>query len=205
MPRLGRYIHHCGGDKAAAWRMYRWNLEVSAAFYEPLHCLEVGVRNALNVQMLNAYGVSNWWTVAPLDAGALRLVQKAQAKLTRGRARDGKRCVDDDLIAELTFGFWAALIATRYDRAFWIPTLRHAFPFLDESRKELHHRLESAVLFRNRIMHYEPIFHRDLAADFRKIVRVVGYIDQDAAVALKQADRLSVLLAGRPSAGESRS
>ena len=52
-------------------------------------------------------------------------------------------------------------------------------------------------LFRNRIVHHEPIHHRDLAADHQKIYRLLNYIDVTAAREALAMDRVPVVLAHR--------
>jgi hypothetical protein len=53
----------------------------------------------------------------------------------------------------------------------------------------------SGALLRNRIMRHEPIHHRDLAADHRKIYRLLGYPSPDVALAAKALDRVPEVLA----------
>ncbi|WP_203923445.1 hypothetical protein [Rugosimonospora africana] len=74
----------------------------------------------------------------------------------------------DDVVAELQFGFWTSLLSnhrgSQYGRLLWVPTLHRSFPHYHGRRRDLHDNYEAMRLLRNRIMHHEPIHHRDLMA-----------------------------------------
>ncbi|MBZ6261120.1 hypothetical protein KVH22_37015 [Streptomyces olivaceus] len=190
-PRLRRYIRAAHGDADVAARLYWWNIQVSGALIGPLHCLELALRNALHEGMARQYGRPDWWKVAPLSDRGAELVQKAQ------RTRRRRPRTPDDVVAELTFGFWVSLMAKGYDRHFWVPALHRAFPHYQGSRDDLHDALESLRLLRNRVMHHEPVHHRDLAADHAKIYRVLGYLSAELAKEAAAMDRTPEVLADR--------
>lgn len=48
-------------DDEHAWELYRWNLELAAAF-TPLACdVEVALRNCIHGQLTNHFGSADWW------------------------------------------------------------------------------------------------------------------------------------------------
>ncbi|MFC4529672.1 hypothetical protein [Sphaerisporangium dianthi] len=193
-PRLKPYLDLMQGDSVTALHLYRWNIEVSEAFYGPLHCLEIGLRNAEHDQLCLRYGRADWWRVAPLRADHAKRIHKAFDD-----ARNSTRVpTADDLVAELSFGFWVSLLTRAYDRHLWVPTLHRAFPYYTGSRERLRDGLQSMVLFRNRIMHHEPIHHRHLAADHTKIYRLLGYLQPGIVMWLREFDRVPEILARRP-------
>jgi hypothetical protein len=65
--RLSTYIAYCDGDFAAAIEMYRWNSEITAAFWEPIGHLEVALRNTLAERLAATTADSNGrapgWTI----------------------------------------------------------------------------------------------------------------------------------------------
>jgi hypothetical protein len=195
LPRLRRYLRAAHGDARAATRLYWWNIEVSAALFGPLHCLELALRNALHDTLARHHGRPDWWSVAPLSGRGKKLVEEAH----RSCARRLSRTTPDDVVAELSFGFWVSLLshASGYDRYFWVPALHRGFPHYRGPRKHLYVELSSLVLLRNRIMHHEPIHHRHLAADHAKIYRVLGYLNPDLAKEAQAMDRFPVVLAAR--------
>lgn len=195
LPRLRRYVRAARGDARVATRLYWWNIEVSAALLGPLHCLELALRNALHDTLARHHGRTDWWMAARLSERGKRLVDDAY----RSCGRRLTRTTTDDVVAELSFGFWVSLLshASGYDRRFWVPALHRAFPHYRGRRDRLYDELSSLVLLRNRIMHHEPVHHRDLAADHAKIYRVLGYLSPELAEEAQAMDRFPAVVAGR--------
>ncbi|MFF4785093.1 hypothetical protein ACFY3E_27750 [Streptomyces griseorubiginosus] len=208
-PRMKPYLRATGGDPEAAMRLYRWNVEASEALYTPLHYVELAVRNALHGCLVLEHGRPDWWVAAPLDQGGLALVETARGKCRakeRERARKQGRQVRpvtvDDVVAELTFGFWATLLVSRYDRVFWVPTLHRAFPYYSGRRDKLSDDLRALVRLRNRVMHHEPIHEEDLDAEHARIYRVLAALSPDLAKMVRAGDRFRSVLDGKEDALE---
>jgi hypothetical protein len=194
MPRFAPYLAKSSGDLRAAVQLYWWNVGVSAAFYTPLHCLEMALRNAVHQQLAVSFGRPDWWDVAPLNKSGLRTVADTRSKLaTRACMRTA-----DDMVAELSFGFWVSFVSNTYHRSLWVPCLHKAFPVYRGRRGPLHRDLHSMLLFRNRIMHHEPIHHRHLEEDHRTILRLLGYLSPPMAQQLKPYDQVEAVLRQRP-------
>ncbi|MFI8203647.1 hypothetical protein [Streptomyces sp. NPDC085937] len=192
-PRLRRYIRAAHGDARTATRLYWWNIEVSAALLGSLHCLELALRNALHGALVQHHGRPDWWTVAPLNDRGRKLVDDARRCCGRRR----RRTTPDDMVAELTFGFWVSLLSAGYDRDFWVPVLHSAFPYYRGRRDGLYRDLTSLVLLRNRVMHHEPVHHRHLAADHDTIYRVLGYLSLELTKEARAMDRFPTVIADR--------
>lgn len=197
-PRMRPYLATSGQDERRAVALYWWNIEISAAFYGPLHCLEIALRNALHDQLILRYRRPDWWASAPLTGHGVRLVTEAVLKCRR---RGLVPPMADDVVAELSFGFWVSLLSNHrgssYDRNLWVPTLHRAFPRYSGPRVSLHQAFETMRLLRNRIMHHEPIHHRDLAADHRKLYRLLDAIDPVLATEVRVLDRIPKVLSRR--------
>ena len=203
-PRLKPYLRAAGGEPQAAVRLYRWNLEASASLYVPLHCVEVAVRNAVHDCLTRRYGRHDWWEAAPLDEGGRGLVADARRKCEaneRKRARKERRreraVTVDDIVTELSFGFWATLLVSRYDRAFWVPTLHKAFPYYGGRRDALSDDVWALVRLRNRVGHHEPVHGEDLVGDHARIYRVLEALDPDLAKEVRAMDRFPSVLAAK--------
>lgn len=194
MPRFAPYLAATNGDLPTAVELYWWNVGVSAAFYTPLHCLEVALRNAVHHQLALNYGRTNWWDVAPLSKTGLRAVADTRNKLA-ARAKPGAA---DDMVAELSLGFWVSFVSNTYHRSLWVPCLHKAFPFHHGRRGPLNSDLHTMLLFRNRIMHHEPVHHRHLAQDHRTVLRLLGYLSPSMAEQLKKYDQVDAVLRRRP-------
>jgi hypothetical protein len=196
IPRFAPYLARADDNTEAAIRLYWWNVEISAAFYAPLHCLELAVRNAMHERLRIHFGRSDWWGAAPLNDYGRRAVTTAMQKTVGG---DKRRYTSDDIVAELSFGFWVSLLSrgASYDRMLWVPALHQAFPHYRGRREPLHDNLLAMVLFRNRIMHHEPIHHRHLQADHEKIYRLIGYMSPCMAQELAPLDPVNNVLRKR--------
>lgn len=79
------------------------------------------------------------------------------------------------IVADLNFGFWVKLFANTYEKALWVPYLRHRFP-ARISRKVLHDRLSSTKDIRNRIAHHETLIRRDNRQDYEHMIETIGWI-----------------------------
>ncbi|MFI6045608.1 hypothetical protein ACIA8C_28545 [Nocardia sp. NPDC051321] len=194
-PRLAPYVHAAQRDGVSARSLYIWNLQTAGAFYIPLHCLEICLRNAMHEQLTIKFGQPCWWLVAELDEHDRAKIDKTRIDLGRKGIR---KPTADDIVAELSFGFWLSLLSRRYDRRLWVPALHKAFPNYPNDRARLHDNVQAMVLFRNRIMHHEPIHHRHLAADHAKIYLLLSYIEPELPTFLRTIDRVPQALALRP-------
>jgi hypothetical protein len=188
--RFAPYLAECGGDTAAAWRLYMWNIGISTAFYPLLHFVEIALRNSLHREMSARFGRADWWSVAPLNEHGQRLVKQAQEKVSVSRSPQNA----DNLVTELTFGFWVSLTSRTYDRALWVPALYRAFPHYRGRRDALHAELKQVLWLRNRVMHYESIHRRDLKADHATIYRLLDYMSSGLAAAVRPIDHVPHVL-----------
>lgn len=196
--RLSSYLAATHGDLDRALKLYDWNTQASAAVLATSAMVEVIVRNALDVSLRQwadrRRGGAQWLDAAPLDAQGMADVVKARERATR-RGRDPE--VHGKVVAELSFGFWRYLTASRYLTALWIPGAHAAFPNgppdLRVRREQVERRLHNLMIVRNRAAHHEPIHRRDLARDLRDAVSVVGWVHPQGAVWLRaRSDLLQV-------------
>jgi hypothetical protein len=194
-PRLSPYQDAAQRDGTHAEDLYRWNLQASEAFFPALSCLEISLRNALDEQLRAKYRRTDWWAAAPLAYHDAAKVRRVSDDLLRWKR--ASPC-SDDIASELSFGFWVSLLSRRYDRHLWVPALRKAFPRYTDTRESLRDSFEAMRLFRNRVMHHEPIHHRHLEADHAKIYDLLGHIETSAAAWLREFDRVPEVLAKRP-------
>lgn len=155
--RLSKYLVASGNILDAALALYERNTRLAESFYTPLQCLEVCLRNKLNLKLQTAYGV-DWFQNGnpPLQRDAVETILRAVTDLQQSRTP----ITPGGIVAELSFGFWVSLLADRYDATLWRKALHSAFrensgPMV---RKRVHGRFNALRRFRNRIAHHEPIF-----------------------------------------------
>ncbi|MCX2950011.1 hypothetical protein [Lentzea sp. NEAU-D7] len=191
--RFSPYLAANGGDEAAALRAYTWNIQVSAAFYPLLGLAEIGLRNAMHDQLHARFHRPDWWSVASLTGNGQLLVKRAREKAASADA--------DDVVAQLSLGFWVSLTSRSNDRALWVPALHKAFPHYSGRRDQLHLSLVNLLRLRNRVMHHEPIHRRDLKADHDVLYRVCGYISADLVTEVAAVDTVPQVLERRDRQG----
>jgi hypothetical protein len=214
--RMGSYLAAADGDHEHAVRLYEWNIKASGALYEALTMLEVVLRNAIHDQLTDwhiAQKLPGTW----LDNPSNLLEDKAKDDLGTAlrRAQQWKRVRDPQtlriayvpsrptppvgaVVAELGFGFWRFLLASRYEHTLWLHAVRHGFPGAKGDRTRIERPVTRLHLARNRIAHLEPILDRDLAADERSINNVIKSVCPATANWAATQRRLLDVLAERP-------
>ena len=178
--RLASYHRETGNDLEQSLRLYSWNTEISAAFYAPLQGLEICLRNALHRELATVYGL-HWY-----DNRATGLTPQARDHIDRARRELLRESKPDDaphIVAALPFGFWERLLThgprgkRNYEITLWRPALHKAFPHAQPRRRQtVHAPIQQLRNLRNRIAHHEPIFRRNLQADYDDILRVLGWM-----------------------------
>jgi hypothetical protein len=200
--RLAPYRREVSNDLSAAIALYRWNADISTAFWKDIGQLEVLVRNALHhrltVWSTREYDEPRWY----LDPSGV-FSEQSVADITKARCRVRqvhKPELPGRVIAELPFGFWRFLIAKRYEASLWIPTLWHVFPHLmgRGSREDLHQQLIKLHGLCNRLAHQEPVHNRPLVVLHDAIVTVTEWINPVFRGWIEQQSAVHPTLATRP-------
>lgn len=200
--RLEPYVKAAGGRLADRVVLYEWNTAVSAALFELLGHLEVGLRNAINQELVALTGQPDWWASPRIAfvASAQDMINKATAEVARRRTGGDVGHV----VAALPFGLWVGLLSAgrhcNYEMTLWRPGLHQAFPGYRGTRADLHRKLENLRLLRNRIAHHEPIHGRHLVADHRSILTVADWVSPRFADWMDDGSRVAAVLAARPTA-----
>jgi hypothetical protein len=194
--RLSSYAQNPPNTRRAL-ALYRWNAQISAAFIVPLHLCEVVTRNALAKAIEHVYGVS--WFNDPGFARALpEDVRRELVRASRGLSNAG------EIVATLKAFFWVAMLTSRHDKRLWSVHLRAQFPNLPvhltipESRKLLREQVDIVRRFRNRVAHHEPIFTRNLAAEYKRLRGLVAWRSVTTAEWLDSIQDITRLLLLKP-------
>lgn len=208
VPRVGTYKAACtpasGEDPhVAALRLYRWNVEVSAAFMAPIHLCEVAIRNAVSEALTAVYGPQWPWSASlrqalPTTTPPNYSPKRDLVKVAQNYATTGK------VIPELKFVFWEKMFTSRHDNRLWNPHLRTVLPNLDPNkpikmlRGEIRASLGEIRILRNRIAHHEPIFGRGLADDLDRLRGLVGHRSSEMRDWLNAVESVTSLMAAKP-------
>lgn len=190
-------------------RLYQWNTELSAAFWESLGHLEVALRNAIDHQMSArhfAKGRPGHWIyddARELGRGHGKGAAKhahpyADIDTAIKRVRKNRMPTDPgQIISEISFGFWHQMVS-KGQMVLW-PDLAGAFPYMKgRGQRTVADKVESLRALRNRIGHHHRIWSLDVAAKYSELLALAGYISPQLASWIDDRSRVRELLARRP-------
>ena len=192
--RLSSYLPLANGDRPKALFLYQHNTALSEALYTPLQGLEVGLRNACDIQLVKLLGES-WYDNRHgiFQHPLTEMIERAGRSLVS----DGKNISGGRMVSELSFGFWVAILAPRYENHLWRPALRKAFPNRPRGieRRDIHKSVNALRRLRNRVAHHEPILHRDLGHDHHQIIQLLRWTCETTATWIADQSRFPKVLA----------
>lgn len=200
-PRFATYLAEKASDKEAALELYRWNMELSAAFFVPLQICEVSVRNSIVAAIEDTYG-ANW----PWEKGFEISLRNPQFGASPRRDLLGlsKLPTSGKIVAELKFVFWERMFTKSHDAAVWNKQFMTVFPNADPAktvqqlRGEGFDKLGKIRDLRNRIAHHEPIFRRNIQDEYDRVRSIVAWIDETAADWLDKVENVTAMIATKP-------
>lgn len=198
--RMKPYLDEYEGDKSHAIRLYEWNMEISAAFWELLGYLEIALRNRINERMSRTPRTDGGHWIFDFEQQSEKrqgIMIKEIANARNRIHRNGKLLTPDKLISELPFGFWVTLLSKR-NRHLW-PDLAAGFPGMpSRNQNNLFEKVASMRELRNRIGHHHRIWTLELAEKHRELLEIGRYLDLDLAAWLLSKSRVSELLRNQP-------
>ena len=168
--RLSTYLSACYGDMDKAMELYLWNMYVAGLFMPLLNLVEVILRNRIALALTTIHGTHWAW-----NTGFHRMVPthsfNPKQEIQNLSHKYHKTKATGKLIADCKFVFWQHLLTSRYQKPIWNKHLTTSFPYLatTQNRATLEKQIDQIRELRNRIAHHEPIFQRDLLADYQNI------------------------------------
>lgn len=197
--RFGKYLLAAGGDTERAIRLYIWNAHVGEAFHTPIQTAEVALRNSINHALVAIFGPDWWQEPAFLRVADIERRQDLDTVKTRIKNRK-QVLITAQIVAGLSFGFWASMLQPRYNPEIWSRQLKTSFPSLPatESRHSLWAAARDVGFLRNRISHHEPIFERDLLKDFGSIMTLLGWVCPTTTAWIRPHCRVPALVRAKP-------
>jgi hypothetical protein len=124
-----------------------------------------------------------WFDGQALEEPQSAMVLEARSEI----ARKGKQITPGAIVAELSLGFWTALLSARYEKSFWVPSLHKIFqaalsaPSADGRQRKMdrgsiHETLERVRTLRNRIAHHESILKLPLEQRYQETITALRWI-----------------------------
>ena len=204
--RLSSYLTAASNDLSKALKLYEWNTHADAALVQTVALVEVVIRNAIDRELIiwarSRHAAASWFDIAPLDSRGLKVLSEARRRATQA----GHRAEDHGkVIAELSFGFWRVLVASKYHASLWVPSVHRSFPFGDANlrrrRTEVEALLRQIGSVRNRAAHHEPVHQRDLNVDLQRAVTATSWVSPDAGAWVADTSILPRIIAERSALG----
>jgi hypothetical protein len=178
--RLGPYLSMTKNDREHALRLYAWNTSLSEALYGLLQGFEITLRNTFHEILTAASQRPDWYDVLALTTIDNKNIQKAKDRITL----DQKPITPGNVIAELSFGFWASLTGSFYAQTLWDAHLYKSFT-VAMKRGTVYHKLDRIRKLRNRIAHHEILIGPNLMNEYSGIVQLTDWICSDTAKWIK--------------------
>lgn len=167
-PRFAPYLAACGGDVDRAIDLYEWNILLGQALMRDIAHFEVALRNSYDRMMCERWKGSHWLldeqspVLRPIirvnknkNPRDVNLVNRRAIHEARNNAHDRQN--PNQIIANLTLGFWTHLTDRSRERDLWIPYLHAAWP-KGIDRNGLNRSLAAINRVRNRVAHNERLF-----------------------------------------------
>lgn len=170
---------------------YYWNVQLSEALYPALQALEVVLRNALHNALFHDFRTENWIDLPFLYPKEQEAIRQAKTSLLKQK----KPLEINRIVAELHFGFWTSLFDVRYEhkQTIWPRLLINIFPNIPKplrTRQYLSKQLNRIRRLRNRVFHYEPIWHwHDLKQQHQSIIFLLNWLSPAVAKHIRKLDR----------------
>ena len=168
--RYSTYRLAAAEDDEAAFALYQWNVGLAQALLRDVSFFEIALRNAYDRVLSTEFENENHWLFdpsSPIRRPILRRNRRGNISdvnefyrrtVDHLRSRMGADCSINDLIANLTLGFWTHMTDRAHERDLWIPFISKAWP-AGTSRIALHEEISAINSLRNRAAHQEHLFN----------------------------------------------
>ena len=140
---------------------YIKNLQLSNQFYIPLSVLEISLRNSLNEFFNDKIG-ENWLFDKKFIKPQLQIKIDTAIKILK---QQNKEISQDNIIAELSFGFWIMLLKKPFQEYLRYKDLKVIFPNISiekdikVNRHYIFTKVNNIRLFRNKVFHFDKIIN----------------------------------------------
>jgi hypothetical protein len=162
--------------------LYKWNIALSEALYPLLNTVEIALRNSLHTAIADKINDNNWlvnMNQQIIDLLHYHWLVKIESNIKEMSMKN--KLDEGHLIAGMPFGFWTVLLSKKFEqKQFLWPRLKQKiFPFAHGIKiNEIRDSFSSIRHLRNRIFHYEAIWHwHDLLEQHNAIVRAIAWMD----------------------------
>ena len=155
--RLSSYGKNLSFDEQL--KNYNYNIDLCKAFYSSLNYFEICFRNSIDLSLTDFVAGGDWFNILPLNNESLIKISDAK-NVVKSKNHP---VTHDRIVSELSLGFWTALFSKKYSQCafqgFLIKKVFSNFPKREKNVKNIQKKVDAIRDLRNRICHYERIFH----------------------------------------------
>ena len=206
--RMNTYLRSSFGNYERAVALYRWNSELASAYWEAIAYVEVALRNLLDKRMTQRQlllGRSTHWIFDDdyeLGRSKDPSVESKQPFKEIGDAmrrvrKNGKPLTPDQIISELSFGFWHQLVSKK--QLFLWPELAAGFINAPSRRQSYISNLTLEIRdLRNRIGHHHRLGTDAIEGGFQALNLLADSMDKELVVWIGSNSRINNLIKTNP-------
>ena len=215
--RLQPYLNAANQNKEKALELYKINIKLSETLYPFFSIFEVTLRNRIAAVLINKYG-ENWFdghrgkwldgvtnmsssTGTSINSNRANLELEAFKKVKEKLNKERKNIISDNIIAELTLGFWIGLLIKKsYRKEIWHHHIADLFPNVnpkqytsDKKQKQMFTQFDNIKHLRNRVFHHKPLFvgsylFQELLRDYLDGYKLISWLSKDIFSVLTSQD-----------------
>ena len=177
---------------------YRENILFSKSFYAPLSILEVSLKNSLDDHFIKTIG-ADWLFNKSFIKPQLQIKIDNAIKILNQNNKlyfKNKQLNHNNLVSELSFGFWMMLLKKPYQQYLRYSDLKQILPNLPSSKNRSINRhfiftkLNNIRLFRNKVFHHDKIISKKEYQNMMdEIYEVLSYFDDEIAEITKELNK----------------
>jgi hypothetical protein len=177
---------------------YKENLLVSKSFYLPLSILEISLKNSIDNHFVKAIGIDWLFDKNFIKPQLQYKIDNAIKILNQNNKTYNKNKIlnHNNLMSELSFGFWIMLLKKPYQQYLRYNDLKQIFPNLPSSKDKKINRhfiftkLNKIRLFRNKVFHHDKIINKsEYKTMMNEIYEVLSYFDEKVVEITKELNK----------------
>ena len=163
-------------DQEKAIKLFVYNLKLSSELYKLIHVFELSTRNIFDIFLSKRYD-RNWINRNDLLTGNNGKNNKLIIDISNAKNNCKNKKNKDDIISNLSLGFWVNLLSSSNNDKIWQPSIRKMF--FGYNRNEIHDIFMNIKDIRNRIAHHETIFNKKIDKTKNNILLILKIYSND--------------------------
>ena len=183
-----KYISKSRLQNYSSLKEYKKNILFSKSFYIPLSILEISLKNSLDNYFIKTIGIDWIFNKSFIKPQLQTKIDNAIKILNQNNKlyAKNKELNHNNLVSELSFGFWMMLLKKLYQQYLRYIDLKQIFPNLPSSKDKkinkhfIFTKLNNIMFFRNKVFHHDKIISKiEYQNMMDEIYEVLSYFDDE--------------------------